>query len=157
MPSGRCTRLWACNAHWIDTTSEDLLRYLAESITGARVLLVRTCRPGYQNPFGERTYFSRLVLHALTERESTQLAEAMLASSELPAELQTLIFHKAEGIPSLWRKRSNRSWRSGNSSGRTADTGSASRWRTSRCRKPSRTSSWRVSTAWKGRRKRPCS
>jgi tetratricopeptide (TPR) repeat protein len=85
--------------HWIDATSEELLRYLTDSIAGARVLLLLTYRPGYHNPFGERTYFSRLVLQTLSEPESTRLAEGMLATSELPAELQELIFRKAEGNP----------------------------------------------------------
>src|SRR4029434_2266253 len=37
--------------HWIDKTSEDVLLYLADSLPDARVLLLVTYRPGYQNPF----------------------------------------------------------------------------------------------------------
>jgi class 3 adenylate cyclase/tetratricopeptide (TPR) repeat protein len=85
--------------HWIDKTSEELLLYLADSIAAARVLLLLTYRPGYQNLFGERTYFSRLVLRTLSEQESTRLAEGMLATSELPSELRDLIVRKAEGNP----------------------------------------------------------
>jgi predicted ATPase len=41
--------------HWIDKTSEEVLLHLADSLPAARVLLLVTYRPGYQNPFGERT------------------------------------------------------------------------------------------------------
>jgi predicted ATPase len=85
--------------HWMDKTSEELLRYLANSIAGARVLLLLTYRPGCQNSFGERTYFSRLVLHTLSEHESAGVAEGMLATSELPSELRELIVRRAEGSP----------------------------------------------------------
>jgi class 3 adenylate cyclase len=48
--------------HWIDKTSEDVLLHLVDSIPTARVLLLVTYRPGYENPFGERTYTTRLGL-----------------------------------------------------------------------------------------------
>jgi class 3 adenylate cyclase/tetratricopeptide (TPR) repeat protein len=85
--------------HWIDTTSEDALRYLADSIAAARVVLLLTYRPGYHNPFGERTYFTRLVLPTLTTHESLSLAEGLLTTSALPAELRALLTQKAEGNP----------------------------------------------------------
>jgi predicted ATPase len=87
------------DVHWIDTTSEEALRFLADSIAAARVVLLLTYRPGYQNPFGERTYFTRLVLPTLTPHESLSLAEGMLATSALPAELRDLLIQKAEGNP----------------------------------------------------------
>jgi class 3 adenylate cyclase len=64
--------------HWIDKTSEEVLLYLTDSIAAARVLLLLTYRPGYRNPFGERTYFTRLVLHTLSEQESIRMAEGVL-------------------------------------------------------------------------------
>ena len=85
--------------HWSDPTTEETLRYLADSVATARVVLLMTYRPGYHNPFGERTYISRLVLHALSAHESAQLAESMLATSALPIELRDVIMHKAEGNP----------------------------------------------------------
>lgn len=85
--------------HWSDTTSEDALRYLADSIAAARVLLLLTYRPGYHNPFGERTYFAHLVLPPLTAPESVSLAEGILTTSALPAELCDFLRRKAEGNP----------------------------------------------------------
>jgi class 3 adenylate cyclase/tetratricopeptide (TPR) repeat protein len=85
--------------HWIDKTSEEVLLYLADSITAARVLLLVTYRPGYQNPFGERTYTTRIGLRTLSDHESLRLASGMLAMAEFPPELRDLIVRKAEGNP----------------------------------------------------------
>ncbi len=85
--------------HWMDKASEDLLLYLADSCTAARVLLILTHRPGYQNPFGDRSYATRQVLNRLSDEESIRLAEGMLATSDFPSELRGLITRKAEGNP----------------------------------------------------------
>jgi class 3 adenylate cyclase/tetratricopeptide (TPR) repeat protein len=85
--------------HWSDPTTEETLRYLADSVATARVVLLMTYRPGYHHPFDERTYVGRLVLHALSRHESAQLVEGMLATSALPMELRDWIMQKAEGNP----------------------------------------------------------
>ncbi|MBI5651805.1 MAG: AAA family ATPase [Chloroflexi bacterium] len=84
---------------WIDKTSEEVLLFLADSIVAARVLLILTYRTGYQNPFGERTYSTRLALAALSNDESIRLAEGALATRGLPVELRELVIRKAEGNP----------------------------------------------------------
>ena len=85
--------------HWIDKTSEEVLLYLADSIPAARVLLLVTYRPGYENPFGERTYTTRIGLRTLSDYDSLRLAAGMLAMAEFPPELRDLIVRKAEGNP----------------------------------------------------------
>jgi|TARA_B100000315_G_scaffold95979_3_gene88156 predicted ATPase len=85
--------------HWVDSTSEEIMRDLADGITDARVLLLLTYRPVYQNPFGERTYFTSLALQALSTHESTRFTQGMLATSTLPEALSSLIAQKAEGNP----------------------------------------------------------
>ena len=85
--------------HWIDKTSEEVLLHLADSSTAARVLLLVTYRPGYPNPFGERTYTTRIGLRTLSDHDSLRLAAGMLAIAEFPPELHDLIVRKAEGNP----------------------------------------------------------
>ena len=85
--------------HWIDKTSEEVLLHLADSLTAARVLLLVTYRPGYQNPFGERTYTTRIGLRTLSDHDSLRLAAGMLVMAEFPPELRDLIVRKAEGNP----------------------------------------------------------
>jgi tetratricopeptide (TPR) repeat protein len=85
--------------HWIDQATEEYLLSFADSIPASRVLHVLSYRPGYSHPFGERTYHTRLALTALASQASVRMAEAMLATSDLPEELTALIVRKAEGNP----------------------------------------------------------
>ncbi|MBI2947010.1 MAG: AAA family ATPase, partial [Verrucomicrobia bacterium] len=85
--------------HWMDKASEELLLYLADSCAATRVLFILTHRPGYPNPFGDRTYATRQMLNRLSDQESIRLAEGMLATSDFPSELRGLITRKAEGNP----------------------------------------------------------
>ena len=85
--------------HWMDKTSEELLLYLVDSLPAARLMFVLTYRPGYQNRFGDRTYAHRLVLGPLSNQESVELAEGMLAISGFPSGVKNLIHRKAEGNP----------------------------------------------------------
>jgi class 3 adenylate cyclase/DNA-binding winged helix-turn-helix (wHTH) protein/tetratricopeptide (TPR) repeat protein len=85
--------------HWVDEATEAFLAFLADSIPAGRVLCLCTYRPDYAHPFGERTYYTRLVLPALSPAESMRIAQAMLATEALPEEVRTLILQKAEGNP----------------------------------------------------------
>jgi class 3 adenylate cyclase/tetratricopeptide (TPR) repeat protein len=85
--------------HWIDGASEQFLTALVDSVPALRVLLIFTHRPGYASPFGERTYFTRVVLAALSTEDSARMAAAVLATDALPAELRALVAAKAEGNP----------------------------------------------------------
>jgi class 3 adenylate cyclase/tetratricopeptide (TPR) repeat protein len=85
--------------HWIDSASEQFLTALVDSAPALRVLLIFTYRPGYASPFGERTYFTRIVPAALSAEDSARMAAAVLATDALPAELRALVAAKAEGNP----------------------------------------------------------
>ncbi|MGH7344419.1 MAG: ATP-binding protein, partial [Candidatus Rokuibacteriota bacterium] len=85
--------------HWIDGASEQFLVSLVDSVPAQRVLLVFTYRPGYVNPFGERSYVSRIVLGTLSTDDSARVAAAVLDTNVLPDELRRLIDGKAEGNP----------------------------------------------------------
>src|SRR5712692_461007 len=85
--------------HWIDGASEQFLTALVDSVPALRVLLIFTHRPGYASPFGERTYFTRVVLPALSAEDSARMAAAVLATDALPAEVRALVAAKAEGNP----------------------------------------------------------
>jgi class 3 adenylate cyclase/tetratricopeptide (TPR) repeat protein/ribosomal protein L40E len=85
--------------HWMDQATEDFLTFLADSIPASRVLCLFTYRPGYAHPFGDRSYHTRIALPNLSSEDTVQMAQAMLATEHLPAELETLIHKKAEGNP----------------------------------------------------------
>jgi class 3 adenylate cyclase len=85
--------------HWIDPASEEFLGFLADSIPAARVLLLLTHRPGYQQPFGDRSFHVRVPVQALSEEAMSQMVASVLETSELPPALDLLIASKAEGNP----------------------------------------------------------
>ncbi len=85
--------------HWIDSASEQFLATLVDSVPAARALLVFTYRPGYPSPFGDRSYFTRIVPAPLSADDSVRMAAAVLATDTLPAELRALVATKAEGNP----------------------------------------------------------
>jgi len=85
--------------HWIDSASEQFLATLMDSVPALRLLVVFTYRPGYTSPFGERSYFTRVVPAALGAEDSARMAAAVLDTDSLPDELRTLLGGKAEGNP----------------------------------------------------------
>lgn len=88
--------------HWSDAASEEFLVFLADAIPTARVLLLLTYRPGYAQPFGDRSYHMRLSLQALPRSAMSGMAQAILAAAEgsqLPEALLELLVAKAEGNP----------------------------------------------------------
>jgi class 3 adenylate cyclase len=87
------------DVHWMDKATEECLLFMADSVPTSRVLHVLTYRTGWRHPFGEHTYHTRLALGTLSSTESVGMARALLATAELPSDLQALITRKAEGNP----------------------------------------------------------
>ena len=87
------------DVHWMDKASEESLQFTMDSIPTNRLLVLFTYRPGYVHPFGERSYHTRIALTALSEGDSADMAQALLAADSLPNELRRLIVQKAEGNP----------------------------------------------------------
>jgi class 3 adenylate cyclase/tetratricopeptide (TPR) repeat protein len=85
--------------HWIDKTSEDVLKYLLESIAGARVLLIFTYRTEYVPSWGARSYHNQLLLNRLSNRESLFMATHILNTEDLETALEEVILEKTEGVP----------------------------------------------------------
>jgi class 3 adenylate cyclase/tetratricopeptide (TPR) repeat protein len=87
------------DVHWMDQATEEYLGLMADIIATSRVLMILTYRPGYVPPFGDRSYYTRLAVTALSTEASAEMTRAMLATERLPDALQTLIAEKAEGNP----------------------------------------------------------
>jgi class 3 adenylate cyclase len=87
------------DVHWIDAASEEMLGFLAESVPAMRALLVLTHRPGYRQPFGDRSYHRRIAVQALSETDVTAMAGSIFEARQLPEPLRQLIARKAEGNP----------------------------------------------------------
>ncbi len=85
--------------HWLDKSSEDVLRNNLESIPGARVLLIFTYRPEFLHTWGAKSYHNQLTLHRLSNRESLEMATHILGTKEIEKSLEELILEKTEGVP----------------------------------------------------------
>ena len=85
--------------HWIDQATEEFLRSFLDSVPAARVLMLLTYRPGYDYPFGQRSYQTTQNLSPLSIEESARMADALLGNQNVPEELRVLISQKTEGNP----------------------------------------------------------
>ena len=85
--------------HWLDKSSEDVLRNHLESIPGARVLLIFTYRPEFVHTWGRKSYHNQLTLHRLSNRESLEMVNHILGTKEIEKTLEELILDKTEGVP----------------------------------------------------------
>jgi class 3 adenylate cyclase/tetratricopeptide (TPR) repeat protein len=85
--------------HWIDASTEEYLNALMGSITGAPIMIVLTYRVGYTPPFGNRSFYTTLTLHTLSEAEALGMAGLVLGTDQIPAELKAALLDKAEGVP----------------------------------------------------------
>jgi len=85
--------------HWMDESSEDVLRYLLDSIAGARVFLVFTYRPEFVHTWGGRSYHNQVNLNRLSNRESLRLTSHLLDTTEIDRGLEDFILEKTEGVP----------------------------------------------------------
>jgi class 3 adenylate cyclase/tetratricopeptide (TPR) repeat protein len=85
--------------HWVDTSTEEYLTALIDSIAGTRVLVLATHRLGYSPPFGTRSFQSRLMLSPLSEADAGAMAGRVLGVALLPADVTRALLDKAEGVP----------------------------------------------------------
>jgi class 3 adenylate cyclase/tetratricopeptide (TPR) repeat protein len=85
--------------HWVDKSSEEVLKYVLESIPGARVLLIFTYRPEFVHTWGSKSYHNQLTLNRFSNRESLIMVYHILRSENLDRNLEEFILEKTEGIP----------------------------------------------------------
>jgi predicted ATPase len=85
--------------HWADKSSEEVLKYVLESIPGARILLIFTYRPEFVHTWGAKSYHSQVMLNRLSNRESFTMVSHLLGTEELDKDLEEFILEKTEGVP----------------------------------------------------------
>jgi tetratricopeptide (TPR) repeat protein len=85
--------------HWVDKSSEEALRYVLDSIPGARVLMIFTYRPEFVLTWGGRSYHNQVNLNRLSNRESLAMVSYLTNTEYIESGLEDLILEKTEGIP----------------------------------------------------------
>ncbi|MGA2315066.1 MAG: adenylate/guanylate cyclase domain-containing protein [Thermodesulfobacteriota bacterium] len=87
------------DVHWMDRSSEDVMKELLESIAGSRVFLIYTYRPEFVHTWGSWSYHSQITLNRLSNQESLAMMTHLLNTKNTERELEDLILAKTEGIP----------------------------------------------------------
>ncbi|HUT83655.1 MAG TPA: adenylate/guanylate cyclase domain-containing protein, partial [Thermodesulfobacteriota bacterium] len=85
--------------HWIDKSSEDVLKYVFESIPGARVLMIFTYRSEFVHTWGGKSYHSQVNLNRLSNRETLAMVCHLLGTEDIDSNLAELVLEKTEGVP----------------------------------------------------------
>jgi class 3 adenylate cyclase/tetratricopeptide (TPR) repeat protein len=85
--------------HWIDNSSEGYLKFLLESISGSRILLIFTYRPEFVHTWGGKSYHSQINLNRLSNKESLSMVYNILGTNQVDKSLEEMILNKTEGIP----------------------------------------------------------
>ncbi|MDQ2689386.1 MAG: AAA family ATPase, partial [Chloroflexota bacterium] len=90
------------DVHWAAPTLLELVEYLVENVSGARVLLLCTARPDMLESHPEWSAgpnAARLLLERLPEAASAQVLENMIGGVELPERARETVLRAADGNP----------------------------------------------------------
>lgn len=85
--------------HWVDSSSEEYLNSLMDSVAAVPLMLILTYRIGYTPPFGSRSFYTTLTLRSLSEADALVMASRVLGTDQFPDELRGALMEKAEGVP----------------------------------------------------------
>lgn len=87
------------DAHWIDPTTRELFDSVIQLIGQRRVMLLVTCRPEFQNPWGSHSHVTSLTLNRLGQRQCADLIGEVVGGRPLPATITRAIIERADGVP----------------------------------------------------------
>jgi class 3 adenylate cyclase len=87
------------DAHWIDPTTSEWLDSVIEPIGRRRVMLLVTCRPEFQNPWGSHSHVTTLTLNRLGRQQCVDLIGRVGGGLILPEAITRAITDRADGIP----------------------------------------------------------
>jgi DNA-binding winged helix-turn-helix (wHTH) protein/class 3 adenylate cyclase len=87
------------NVHWSDPTSEEYLALLADSLSGTKLLLVTTYRPGYRPLWLDKSYATQLALPRLSPQDSRAVVQSILPVAPASSACEQAILDTAAGNP----------------------------------------------------------
>ena len=85
--------------HWLDDESQALLDWLADFISGSRILLLVSYRPEYAHRWGDKAWCTRLRLESLGGGNADEMLSAILGDNRALAPLKELIVTTTGGVP----------------------------------------------------------
>jgi len=85
--------------HWVDGETRALLGSLVESLPTARILLLVTFRPEYEQTWPDKTYYAELRLDPLSSESAEEVLDILLGADPGLRELKQLLVVRTGGIP----------------------------------------------------------
>jgi predicted ATPase len=87
------------DAHWIDSSTLELLSRCIASIKAARVFVLINFRPEFFPPWLDESHVTMLRLNRLAREQTEAIILDVAGSKQLPRELQEQITSKSDGVP----------------------------------------------------------
>ena len=85
--------------HWIDSETQAFLDSLVESLPMTRILLLVDYRPGYDQTWVDKTYYTQIRVDPLRSTGADELLQHLLGNNEDLAPLKELLIKRTEGNP----------------------------------------------------------
>jgi len=85
--------------HWIDQSSEEVLKTIFEAVPGAGIFLICSFRPEFHPSWGGKSFHNQITLNRLSNRESLSMISHLLDGKEMDPGLEEMILEKTEGVP----------------------------------------------------------
>ncbi|MEZ5739044.1 MAG: adenylate/guanylate cyclase domain-containing protein [Burkholderiaceae bacterium] len=90
--------VWVEDIHWIDGTTQELLRRCIDQSLDKRILFLATTRPGYFGHWSDREWSSEVDLHGLTPAQSHELVRGVAGEKLSVRDIEQLVV-RADGVP----------------------------------------------------------
>jgi class 3 adenylate cyclase/DNA-binding response OmpR family regulator/predicted ATPase len=87
------------DAHWIDSSTLELLSRCIASIRAARVFVLINFRPEFFPPWLDESHVTMLTLNRLAREQTEAIILDVAVGKELPRDLQEQIISKSDGVP----------------------------------------------------------
>ena len=87
------------DAHWLDPTTLELFDLVVGRVEQLNVLLIITCRPGFDPPWTGHAHVASLSLARLERHQAAEVVERVTGGRMLPPEVLRQILEKTDGVP----------------------------------------------------------
>ena len=87
------------NMHWVDSASEEFLAYLAGSLSGRRLMLILTSRPGYAASWLASPLAETISVEGLHASDVQGMVRTLLGADGVSTQLFQLLTEKSAGNP----------------------------------------------------------
>ncbi|MCZ6876471.1 MAG: AAA family ATPase, partial [bacterium] len=85
--------------HWTDPSTLELLGILIEQAPTAALLILLTCRPEFEPPWGLRSHLTPIALSRFTRDQIETMVERVTGGKTVPAEVMQHLVEKTDGVP----------------------------------------------------------